>query len=98
MPQDHASHFETLDAISIRALAAVLRYVLARVESLIDPVAYNVVLHTAPFAAEALAHYHWHVEILPRLAHAAGFEWGSGFAVNQMSPETAAAEIRREQF
>ena len=41
-----------------------------------------------------LPHYHWHIEIIPRLTKVAGFEWGSGFYINPVPPEDAAAFLR----
>ncbi len=38
--------------------------------------------------------YHFHIVILPSLAKAAGFEWGSGMHINPIAPETAAARLR----
>ncbi|KUK79463.1 MAG: Galactose-1-phosphate uridylyltransferase, partial [Mesotoga prima] len=43
---------------------------------------------------EQSAHYHWHLEIVPRLTRVAGFEWGSGFYINPMPPEHAAMYLR----
>jgi len=42
-----------------------------------------------------LEHYHWHIEVLPAFARAAGFEWGSGFHINPVYPEQAAQELRQ---
>ena len=39
-------------------------------------------------------HYHWHIEIIPRLTKVAGFEWGSGFYINPTPPEEAAGFLR----
>jgi len=36
----------------------------------------------------------WHIEIFPRLTRVAGFEWGSGFYINPVPPEQAAAFLR----
>jgi UDPglucose--hexose-1-phosphate uridylyltransferase len=38
--------------------------------------------------------YHWHLEIIPRLTRPAGFEEGSGFYINPVPPEEAAALLR----
>ena len=38
--------------------------------------------------------YHWHLEILPKLARTAGFEWGTGFYINPTSPEEATRVLR----
>jgi UDPglucose--hexose-1-phosphate uridylyltransferase len=42
----------------------------------------------------ASRHYHWHMEILPQLTRAAGFEWGSGVHMNSIAPEDAARLLR----
>jgi UDPglucose--hexose-1-phosphate uridylyltransferase len=52
------------------------------------------VIHTAPFDSPELPHYLWHIEIFPRLTRVAGFEWGSGFYINPVPPEQAAAFLR----
>ena len=36
-----------------------------------------------------MLHYHWHLEMIPRLTHVAGFEWGTGFYINPTPPEEA---------
>ena len=58
--------------------------------------AYNFMLHTAPLDEPDLAHFHWHLEIIPKLSKVAGFEWGSGFFINPVPPEIAAAVLREE--
>ncbi len=52
---------------------------------------YNLVLHSAPLG---VCDFHWHLEILPRLAPLAGFETGTGFFINPVDPMTAAAALR----
>jgi UDPglucose--hexose-1-phosphate uridylyltransferase len=42
--------------------------------------------------------YHWHFEILPRLLQVAGFEYGSGFYINPVTPEQAADYLRRAEL
>jgi UDPglucose--hexose-1-phosphate uridylyltransferase len=51
-------------------------------------------IHTSPFKEEINEHYHWHIEILPRLTRRAGFEWGSGFYINPTPPEEATKFMR----
>ena len=51
-------------------------------------------IHTTPFHHEALAYYHWHLEIMPKLVKFAGFELGSGFYINPTPPEQAAEFLR----
>jgi UDPglucose--hexose-1-phosphate uridylyltransferase len=52
-------------------------------------------LHTEPLNSGGLEHYHYHFEIVPKLTSIAGFEWGSGFYINPMPPEEAAAYLRK---
>jgi UDPglucose--hexose-1-phosphate uridylyltransferase len=38
--------------------------------------------------------YHWHIQIVPRVAAVAGFELGSGIYINTVPPEVAARYLR----
>jgi UDPglucose--hexose-1-phosphate uridylyltransferase len=51
-------------------------------------------IHTAPLIDPPMEHYHWHIEIIPRLTRTAGFEWGTGFYINPVAPEPAAQFLR----
>lgn len=51
----------------------------------------NLWVRTAPRGAE---HFHWHVDIAPRLTVKAGFELGTGVDINVYPPERAAADLR----
>lgn len=95
LPNRHASHFSAITDDEIRDLADVLPKVLKAVETAVRPPAYNLVFHTAPLGGPPLEHYHWHIEVLPAFARAAGFEWGSGFHINPVYPEQAAQELRQ---
>ena len=96
LPKLHASHFESHGDEDLTDLAKLTRCAIAKIERLFQPVAYNLVLHNSPFDGAAIEHYHWHIEVLPHLTIPAGFEWGSGCAVNPVSPESAAAVLRRD--
>jgi len=94
MPKYHASHFEiTVDA-ALAELARLVRDLLAALDAVLAEPAYNTYLHTTPMKAKPNGHYHWHWEVIPRTARAAGFEWGSGCFLNAVPPEKAAAELR----
>jgi UDPglucose--hexose-1-phosphate uridylyltransferase len=51
----------------------------------------NLWVRTAPRGAE---HFCWRIDVLPRLAHLAGLELGTGVYLNIVPPERAAAELR----
>lgn len=94
LPKAHSSHFENIPKPGVDDLGSVLRQVLNKLELALDSPAYNYIIHTAPFDHQELPHYHWHIEIIPRLTKVAGFEWGSGFYINPVPPEDAAAFLR----
>ena len=94
MPRVHAPSFCESPWPVLQDAANLLQNVIRRVESLHPEVAYNYLLHTAPFDTTQHDHYHWHIEFFPRLAKAAGFEWATGWFLNTMTPETAARQLR----
>jgi len=94
LPKTHASHYENIQKNGVDELSGVMRQVIAKIESALDQPAYNYIIHTAPFDTQELGHYHWHIEVMPSLTRAAGFEWGTGFYINPVPPEQAAAFLR----
>lgn len=100
LPMAHASRFDRATPAELHALAAVLQEVVRRLTracvSRGYPLAYNLVLHTAPFDMADAQSYHWHWELIPRTTHLAGLEWGAGVYINPVSPERAARELQSE--
>ncbi len=94
VPKAHSSHFENIPKPGVDDLGSMLRLVLNKLELALDNPAYNYIIHTAPFDHKELPHYHWHIEVIPRLTKVAGFEWGSGFYINPVPPEDAAGFLR----
>lgn len=94
LPKQHSSHYENIPRQGIEELGMVLKTILSKLEWALDDPPYNYVIHTAPFNANELPHFRWHLQIFPRLTRVAGFEWGSGFYINPVLPEEAAAFLR----
>jgi UDPglucose--hexose-1-phosphate uridylyltransferase len=94
LPRRHTAAFESSRPEDLRALAGMLRDMLARIRRALDRPHYNYVLHTAPCREPDLPHYHWHLEITPQRTAMAGFEWGSGFFINPTPPEETAEYLR----
>lgn len=94
LPRRHASHFEDQSADELAELARFLQLLVRRLESLHGHIAYNYFIHSSPFDTSGLRHYHWHIEVFPRLTITAGFEWGAGYYINPVPPEQAAAILR----
>jgi len=51
----------------------------------------NLWVKTAPRGVE---HFHWHLDLIPRLGPASAFEMATGVDINNTTPETAAASLR----
>jgi len=98
LPKKHSCDFYKLDKKEFSKLAAALKVALSKLSKALNDPPYNYVIHTAPFRNthkpgywRTIDHdYHWHIEIIPRLTHMAGFEWGTGFYINPTPPEDAA--------
>jgi UDPglucose--hexose-1-phosphate uridylyltransferase len=94
LPLQHASRYETITDPQAAELARLTKSILGKLDGVLGHPAYNYYLHTAPAQSGELEHYHWHLEIVPRTARPAGFEWGTGCFINAVLPETAATELR----
>jgi UDPglucose--hexose-1-phosphate uridylyltransferase len=94
LPRQHSSHFEFTEDGKLVELASITRNVVRRMEDLLNDPGFNYLIHTAPFGSTHLRHYHWHVEIFPRVSRTAGFEWGAGDYINMVTPERAAGMLR----
>ncbi|MFQ6012811.1 MAG: galactose-1-phosphate uridylyltransferase [Thermoplasmata archaeon] len=95
LPRRHRPRFETITNRERQSLAGLLKDVLQRLEVLVGDPPFNWYVHTAPSDGGDYAHYHWHLEITPRLSRMAGFERGTGFYINSVPPEDAARLLRQ---
>jgi len=101
LPELHQSDFDRVEPVALEELAKLVLRLVKRLEELRPGVAYNYILHTAPWnLGEEWSRppiskcFHWHLEMFPRITTTAGFEWGTGCFINPVSPETAAARLR----
>lgn len=94
IPKSHSSHFEYAQAAEYRTLAPALKAALSSLKAALSDPPFNYIIHSAPFREAESPHYHWHLEITPALTKVAGFEVGTGFYINPVPPETAAAHLR----
>ena len=95
LPRAHHARFELAPTSLLAEVAAILQPVLRTVAARLEEPALNVVLHSTPYAEADEAVYHWHLEIVPRVLRASGFDLGSGTAINPVSPEETARVLRR---
>jgi UDPglucose--hexose-1-phosphate uridylyltransferase len=93
-PRRHQPRYEDVAAGELGELSGLARDIIGRIERAVGQASYNYFLHTQPFDMPAYDHYHWHIEIIPRLTKVAGFEWGTGCFINHYPPEAAAEHLR----
>ena len=94
MPKRHTSYFEESQKFQFEALSRLFSDTLRRLDRVLNAPPYNFILHTSPLHERTGDFYHWHIEIMPKLTQVAGFEWGTGFYINPVLPEEAAAFLR----
>ncbi|MFH1618964.1 MAG: galactose-1-phosphate uridylyltransferase [bacterium] len=97
IPKNHSGHFEEMREDEISSLAGVLKTVLGKLRRTISNPPFNFMVHTTPIREPQTTYYHWHMEIMPKLSHVAGFEWGTGFYINTVQPEQAAEFLNSGQ-
>ena len=87
--------FGDLDDEGVRGLAGILIRTLTAVRHACGDPDYNLVMYSAPTnGGHAEEVFHWHLKLIPRLSTQAGFEIGSGMAINTVAPEDAAQALR----
>lgn len=101
LPKKHSCDFYKIDKEQINGLAKIIKMSLLRLKAGLNDPPFNLILHAAPFRRRKAGYwstvnedYHWHIEIVPRLANVAGFEWGTGFYICPIPPEDAAQYLR----
>ena len=94
MPRWHQASFGDATDAALDALAPALRSVLHGLSNALGDPDYNAIVYSAPVGDEQREYFIWHIRIVPRLATPAGFELGTGIAVNPTCPEATALLLR----
>lgn len=94
VPRRHQSSFGSIIEEQIADLGTALQDALSRLYKGLDDPDYNFVFHSsAQFRSDA-PHWHWYLQVRPRLTTQAGFEIGSGVRINPSLPEEDAGFLR----
>lgn len=103
LPKEHSCDFYRIERSKIPDFAELTQSVFLKIKNAIGDFPYNYVLHAAPFRRDihkkgywetVERDYHWHFELLPILTRVAGFEWGTAFYINPLTPEDACKAVR----
>jgi len=92
IPRRHHAHLYRSPTADLVSVGRALKETLGRLAEVIGDVAYNIVFHSAPYRINEP--YHWHVHVWPKATTVAGFEMGTGVAINVVAPELAAQQLR----
>lgn len=96
-PKTHLPYLEnTLDE-DMSYVVSALQKALKKIEKNLGDPDYNFFIHTAPIQyKETYSHYHWHIEVWPKVITRAGFELGTGVEINVVDPDEAAGILNEE--
>lgn len=94
MPKFHSAKYQDLDEKQLIYLADVWKATLYKLYAGLDNPPYNYFIHTSPTRKNTDRYYHWHMELIPKLTLAAGFELGTGMYINIAIPEECAEYLR----
>jgi len=97
LPKKHQLAFEDVSAGERGNLAKIILETLTKLNKTLRFPPFNWWIHTAPTKKNHLSeHYHWHMEIAPRVSKFGGYEMGSGIVIDVVSPELAAQFLKKD--
>lgn len=93
-PRACAPSLQTMSLSESDALAQRLRACVEALRSKLgERLAFNLLVPSNPYAE--FGHFHWHVEVIPRLATLAGFELSTGMSIKSVLAQESAHEWRQ---
>jgi len=94
LPRKHEITLLEMSKSEVKTFAKTLKTCLNGLKKLLNDPPYNFGFHLA-INKDASKHYHWHLEVYPKLAIWAGFEKSTGIYINTVAPEAAAESLRK---
>jgi UDPglucose--hexose-1-phosphate uridylyltransferase len=94
-PKRHFPYFEDTPEAVMKMTVDALQTALKKIEKKLGDPDYNFFIHTAPaINKKKYGHYHWHIEVQPKISVSAGFELGTGIEITVVDPDDAARILR----
>jgi UDPglucose--hexose-1-phosphate uridylyltransferase len=94
IPKKHKPYFERTTEEEKMAGGEALQKAIYKLDKALNNPDFNFYIHTSPCDGKDYPHYHWHIEILPKLNIWAGFEISTGIEIVTITPEDAAEYLR----
>lgn len=96
VPKNHLPRFEEINGTSQKLLAEAMHQAIGKINRALNYPPFNYWIHSLPhFHSDGSDHYHWHIEIAPRVSKFGGYEMGSGIVIDVVSPEVAAEFLKK---
>ncbi|MEM2138029.1 MAG: DUF4931 domain-containing protein [Candidatus Anstonellaceae archaeon] len=92
LPKFRVASLVELDDSQLRSLAAILKSSLAAFDAATGFGPYNIVFHSAPIGQKD---FQFHLQILPRMANWAGFEFATEIVMTSSTPQMSVASLRK---
>ncbi len=93
-PKRHSCNFGGITDQEIVDLSAMLKQALYKFYLGLGNPDYNYIIRSGPTDDIDVKHFHWYIELLPKLTTPAGFELGTGIFINVALPEGCARYLR----
>ncbi len=94
-PKKHLPYFEDTKKEDLESVVEALQKALMIIKNKLNDPDYNFFIHTAPVLSNKnYQHYHWHIEIQPKISISAGFELGTGIEITVVDPDEAAKILK----
>lgn len=95
-PIKHLPFFEETSVADLSSVAVTLQCVMRRIKKHLNDPDLNFFIHTAPLKNKSrYRHYHWHIEVVPKITIPAGFELSTGVEINVIDPDQAAGILKK---
>ncbi len=101
IPKKHISNITEFNDSEISSAGKLIRNCVKRLASIYEGISYNICFFGSP-KPNALKnpsdnfkdYMHFHIQIIPRIGHMAGFEFSTGCYINSVMPERAAKTLK----
>lgn len=94
MPKKHWASFRETPAGAVRDIAIVLQAIIQKMKKYMNDPDLNFFIHDTPLDHKDYQHHHWHIEVLPKTALEAGFEFSTRIDINVVDPDQATAILK----
>lgn len=98
IPRRHESNFENISAQEANSFAQCLKVLVDFFYADLNNPPFNYYIHTGTLGNTENSHYHWHLELEPKLSIKAGFEIATGIDICITTPEYTAEYMKAGSF